>query len=397
MVPRMVAITPGDALDPATFSGTTRRLLQALERRGALAAAVDGRPEALALVEKAAAFDRDGERWRHFYNAGATPVSPLIRAGMSRVASARANRAAAASGADAFLQVTGWYVPRPAPPPGAAPLVRASYHDGNLATFLTRPDLKIDRSSRRVRRALAYERGLYDQLDVILTMSEWLRRSFVEDFGQPEEKVVAVGAGPNFDDVPEAPGPRDWSVPRLLFVGKQWERKGGPEVLAGFAALRAEHPEATLTIVGTTLPGPTPPGVEVVGLLDRTDPAQNARFEAALRTATAFVMPSRYEPFGIAFLEAMAFAVPCVGSDSCAMPEIIADGVTGAVVPAGDGEALGAALLALAVDPDGARRMGEAARERLLERFTWDAVAGRTVQAVGARLERRAPLPTTQA
>lgn len=170
-----------------------------------------------------------------------------------------------------------------------------------------------------------------------------------------------------------------------------------PPTFAAFAALRARHPEATLTIVGTTPPGPTPPGVDVVGLLDRTDPAQNERFEQALRTATAFVMPSRYEPFGIAFLEAMAFAVPCVGSDSCAMPEIIADGVTGAVVPAGDADALGARLLELAADPDAARRMGEAARARLLERFTWDAVADRTVQAVGARLERRAPLPTTQA
>jgi glycosyltransferase involved in cell wall biosynthesis len=302
----------------------------------------------------------------------------------------RARRAADRHGADAFVQLTGWYRPDP-----GRPAARASYHDGNLATFLDRPDLELDRDRPGVRRALAYERSLYDAMDVILPMSDWLGRSFVEDFGQAPEKVVTAGAGPNFDVLPEPPA-RDWSRPRLLFVGKDWERKGGPQVLEAFARVRANHPDAELTVIGpTALPVDPPPGVRFLGRLDRAVPEQDAALQDAFGQATAFLMPSIYEPFGIAFLEAMAYGLPCFGGDSCAMPEIIADGVTGHVVRAGDAEALAGPLVALAGDPDRARAMGEAGRERMLARFTWDAVAGRIVDAVGARVQNGAARPTT--
>ena len=60
----------------------------------------------------------------------------------------------------------------------------------------------------------------------------------------------------------------------------------------------------------------------------------------AYRRATAFVMPSRYEPFGIVFLEAMAYWLPCVGSRTCAMPEIIDEGVTGLLAEPDDVDSL---------------------------------------------------------
>jgi len=95
-------------------------------------------------------------------------------------------------------------------------------------------------------------------------------------------------------------------------------------------------------------------------------------------------MPSQYEPFGIVFLEAMAHGLACVASDRCAMPEIVEDGATGYVVPARDVEALAQRLLELA-DPGRAHSFGEAGRERFLEHFTWDAVAGRIVDALVSR------------
>ncbi len=75
-------------------------------------------------------------------------------------------------GADALLQMTGYFDPG-RPRPG---LLRCSYHDGNLAGFLRRPDLKIAPDSRFARTALAYERSLYDAIDLIFCMSEQLRR-----------------------------------------------------------------------------------------------------------------------------------------------------------------------------------------------------------------------------
>ena len=111
---------------------------------------------------------------------------------------------------------------------------------------------------------------------------------------------------------------------------------------------------------------------------------------AVYREATALVVPSLHEPFGIVFVEAMANALPCVAADRCAMPEIVDDGVTGRVVDPTDRDALSAALVGLC-DADVARRMGEAGRERMRERFTWSAVAQSMVAVIarGGGYDRR--------
>ena len=63
-------------------------------------------------------------------------------------------------------------------------------------------------------------------------------------------------------------------------------------------------------------------------------------------------MPSLYAGFGIPFLEAMAYALPCVGTNVGAIPELVEDGVTGRTVPPGEVPALAAALRDLAADPE---------------------------------------------
>jgi glycosyltransferase involved in cell wall biosynthesis len=179
---------------------------------------------------------------------------------------------------------------------------------------------------------------------------------------------------------------RDFSPPRLLFVGKgDFAGKGGPDLLAAFEAVRAAHPDAELWIVGQQAASAPPPGVRFMGRILRNTPEGEAEIDRLYREATLFVMPSRYEAFGIVFLEAMAYGLPCVASATCAMPEIVADGESGWVVPHGDTARLSEALLALAGDSDAARTMGAAGRRRLEERYTWDAVAGRIVEAVAAR------------
>jgi glycosyltransferase involved in cell wall biosynthesis len=95
-------------------------------------------------------------------------------------------------------------------------------------------------------------------------------------------------------------------------------------------------------------------------------------------------MPSRFEPFGIAFVEAMSWGLPCIGTTSCAMPEIITDGRTGYVVPPGDGDRLAERMLDLVERPASAAAMGRAGRERFLADFTWDRVAERMVAAIAA-------------
>jgi starch synthase len=397
--PRLVAVTPGDPRRPGTWSGINSRLCTALAERGALAAALNGRVLVVDYAEKAATFSPNRERWRQRHSLLASPLYPAARAATSLVVARRVARED--RGAEALLQVGARHDfsrHRSLVPP-----VLCSYHDANAALALRRPDLVLDRRSGHARRVLAYERRVYDELDLIFVMSEWARASFVEDFRQPPEKVVVVGAGANVDVLPEAVE-RDWSTPRLLFVGRHFERKGGPDLVAAFRRVRARRLDAELWVVGPPRPPLTAePGVRFFGHLRRASSGGEAALERLYREATTFVMPSRYEPFGIAFLEAMANALPCVGTHACAMPEIIDDGSTGFVVPPGDVGALAERLLQLGQDGEAAAAMGEAGRRRLLARFTWDHVADAILAAVPsasrgsdagarpARVPRRAP------
>ena len=137
-------------------------------------------------------------------------------------------------------------------------------------------------------------------------------------------------------------------------------------------------PDAVLHLVGPRqlrVPADLQPGVVYHGFLSKSDPAQKARLDAVLRECVLFVMPSLYEPFGIAPLEAMAHQLPCVLTNRWALREMVEPGRTGELVECGNVEDLAEKLRALLQEPEQLRPMGEAARQFALERFTWDKVA----------------------
>jgi glycosyltransferase involved in cell wall biosynthesis len=104
-----------------------------------------------------------------------------------------------------------------------------------------------------------------------------------------------------------------------------------------------------------------------------------------------FCLPTRFEPFGIAFIEAMYFGLPCVGTDAWAVPEMIVDGKTGFTIPIDDLDALTDRLLRLLGDRALARRMGRAGRGRAERHFTWEGTVQRMMQIslpVGGGIER---------
>ncbi len=380
--PSIVAAFDGDPWSPATWSGSSHRLMAALDRRGVLAGTVNTRPRWLDMAEKAASFSPDGVRWRQRYRAASSPVSPLVKRAMSEIGARRVH--AVDPEPDALLQISGWYDARGRD--RVEPRLFCTYQDANIALWLRRPDIAVDPSSHWISRTHAYERRVYDRMDLIMTMTDWARRSFIEDYGQDPDKVVTVGAGANFDALPLPPFPRQFTQPRLLFLGRKFERKGGAELLTAFAALRSTYPQAELTVVGPP-PREDADGVRWLGPIFRDTPEGADRLDALFRDATAFVMPSLYEGFGIPFLEAMAYELPCVGSSACAIPEIVEDGRTGLTPTAGDAHALADALHALAGDPARAEEMGRLGRRRFLEGFTWDRTAERIATAIASRLD----------
>ena len=116
-----------------------------------------------------------------------------------------------------------------------------------------------------------------------------------------------------------------------------------------------------------------------VGVADRVHVLGPRRDVPALMHAIdVFAMPSIWEGFGLVLLEAMAAGRPIVASRVATIPEVVVDGETGLLVPAGDPVALADALAELAHDPERARRLGEAGRQRLRQYFSIEKMVGDT-------------------
>jgi len=212
----------------------------------------------------------------------------------------------------------------------------------------------------------------------VFTWSEFARRSFVEDYGCDPDRVVVSGAGANMV-LPEVPD-RSALPPRALFVGYEFERKGGLALLEAWAEVERRVPGAELVIAGPeTAVRSAARNVRWVGRASR------ATVAGLYAEATAFVMPSLFEPFGLVFLEAMGQGLPVVASDCCAMPELVLHGVNGALAPPGDAVALADALVAVLADPVRAAAMGRAGHARVQHRHLWSHVGARLAAPLLAR------------
>jgi glycosyltransferase involved in cell wall biosynthesis len=156
--------------------------------------------------------------------------------------------------------------------------------------------------------------------------------------------------------------------------------KGSEVLLEAFAALRRDHPAAVLVVAGD---GPLRPALEAraaeLGLGGAVRWAGFRRdVPQLLAAADLFVLPSRWDAFPTAVLEAMAAGLPVVASHTGGIPEMVEDGVTGLLVPPGDAPALAAALSGLLAAATGRRaEMGRRGRERAGAHFSLAAWADR--------------------
>jgi glycosyltransferase involved in cell wall biosynthesis len=162
-----------------------------------------------------------------------------------------------------------------------------------------------------------------------------------------------------------------YAAGRLLFVGRQWERKGGPILLEAFKRVRQEVPHATLTIAGAAIDPPDQDGVIYLGHVS------NRRIAKLFAEASCFAMPAKCETWGLVYTEAAAAGLPIVGFNAWAMPDIVVDGHSGILVDEQSVGALADGLIRLLQDPEQMLQMGRAARKRMREVLDWPHVADR--------------------
>ncbi len=215
------------------------------------------------------------------------------------------------------------------------------------------------------------EAALYRDATRTFVTSRFAGESVIDDYAVPSERVQCVHSGCNI----APPSSVDWDRRRkdvILFVGVNWERKGGPELVDAFHVVRANRPEAELWIVGCT-PAVTEPGVRVLGRLSADETAK------LYAEAGVFCLPSRMDPSASVLAEASGFGLPIVATAVGGNSERVIDGKTGFLCDDGN---LSVRLGTLLDDPTMRRRFGEAGRALVMSRFTWEAVGGKMASAM---------------
>jgi glycosyltransferase involved in cell wall biosynthesis len=166
-------------------------------------------------------------------------------------------------------------------------------------------------------------------------------------------------------------------------VARLADQKGQRDLIAAAPAVLERHPDVRFVIAGDgelraeleELARPFGDRFELLGERDDV-PDLLASFEV-------FAFPSRFEGLCLAVIEAQAAGVPVVATPVGGIKETVVDGETGRLVPVGDVEALAAAITATLDDPDSARRLADAARTRVLERFAVERMVAETLALYG--------------
>jgi glycosyltransferase involved in cell wall biosynthesis len=169
--------------------------------------------------------------------------------------------------------------------------------------------------------------------------------------------------------------------PLLLSVGRLEAYKGFADVLAALARLHAQTrlPASwAWALAGQGRAMPQVPAA-LAGHVHALGRVTDEGLHALFARADVFVHATRFEGSSLVTLEAMAHGLPVVATRAGGIPDKIADGVSGRLVPPGDVDALAEALATLVRDPQGARAMGESGRARVRERFAWPALVERTI------------------
>jgi starch synthase len=253
------------------------------------------------------------------------------------------------------------------------------------------------------------ERTAFDDADAVIAVSEGMRRDILRSYPSIDpSRVEVVYNGIDLDDWAPHDDPDtvrslgvDPDRPSVIFVGRITRQKGLPYLLRAARLL----PDDVQLVLCAGAPDTEEIMAEVTSLVDELRTERDgvvwidrhlprAELSALLTAATTFVCPSVYEPLGIVNLEAMACGAPVVGTATGGIPEVVADGVTGVLVPIeqhDDGTGtpvdpdrfvadLAAALTAVVSDPARAAEMGAAGRRRAETDFGWAAIAERTLE-----------------
>jgi|SRR5271157_2605840 len=238
------------------------------------------------------------------------------------------------------------------------------YTDHTHLVNLSYPGFEV---SSLYKKWLRLEQQIYENTAINFVRSTNIRQSLIEQYHQSPERVTCVYAGSSVEVDRTAVEGKSYANQNILFVGMDWERKGGPELVEAFKLVLEKLPSASLIIVGSS-PEIQMPNCQVIGLLD---PPELIPY---YKSASVFCMPTKWDPFPIVFMEAMRAGLPIVTTNIGAVSDFIQNDWNGILVEPGDVQGIANGLMKMLTNVDLCQLFGERNFRFTEERYSRQAV-----------------------
>ena len=246
----------------------------------------------------------------------------------------------------------------------------------NIDATAAQEAAELGYSPRARRPMIAAERQIFGAADLVVCRNRWASGSLGRDYGVPPERVTVARnsmrppAASRADHPPRRPGERV----RIAFVGNDFKRKGGPELLRLHQQRFADRAELHVFSSGA-VPQPTARNVVWHGFV-----AHETLRDELLPSMDLFVIPTHMDMHPWAILEAAAAGLPVVSSRLAGIPEMVLDGTTGLLCPVGDMAAFAEAIDKLVGDGPTRLTMGAAARAHVIAAYDPDLQFGGLIE-----------------
>ena len=188
-----------------------------------------------------------------------------------------------------------------------------------------------------INQGLKIEKKAMDKSAAIVLSSDWARKSVINDYLQPEEKVHVIEFGANIDDadiiIPEE---KSKDTLHLLFSGVDWKGKGGDIAIAACEELNKMGINSIIHIVGITNLEQiiiNLPFVDYIGFLDKNIPGQYSLLINTIKKCHCLLLPTQAEAAGIVFAECSAYGLPSFSYQTGGVGNYVIDGQNGYLLP----------------------------------------------------------------
>ena len=196
------------------------------------------------------------------------------------------------------------------------------------------------------------------------------------DYHIPENKITVAALGANLDVIPAVHELKKEKnkICQLLFLGVEWERKGGQIALDTFYALQKKGLPVQLTIIGCVPPVPiTDKNISVIPFINKNNAAEACRLYIIFLNSDFLLLPTRAECAGIVFCEASAFGVPSITTNTGGVSTYVEDGINGFALPLSAGaDGYADTIAGLFADNENYQQLCISSRKKYETELNWD-------------------------